>query len=180
VELTDYQFNAHGVEIGYRYETGALVADGATPPPPSRDPQLYYEPTTRSGARLAHAWLERDRQMLSTLDLVDGVRFALLTGVGGEGWAQAAEAAAALTGVPIDTHVIGRRAGILDPYGEWAARREVETSGCVLVRPDRHVAWRAQRLEPGGTDRFIAAFRQVLDAPAAADPSPTGATAVTV
>ena len=30
-----------------------------------------------------------------------------------------------------------------DPAGEWAAVREVRDGGAVLVRPDRHVAWRA-------------------------------------
>ena len=29
-----------------------------------------------------------------------------------------------------------------DIYDDWARAREVEESGCVLVRPDAHVAWR--------------------------------------
>jgi hypothetical protein len=32
---------------------------------------------------------------------------------------------------------------LADPTGEWAAVRGTDPSGAVLVRPDRHVAWRA-------------------------------------
>ncbi|HXO53203.1 MAG TPA: 2,4-dichlorophenol 6-monooxygenase, partial [Mycobacterium sp.] len=30
-----------------------------------------------------------------------------------------------------------------DVYGDWAAAREISDSGCLLVRPDKHIAWRA-------------------------------------
>jgi 2,4-dichlorophenol 6-monooxygenase len=90
---------------------------------------------------VAHARLERAGVALSTLDLPAGLRFALLTGCGGEAWRDAA------AGLPVDVHVIGT-GDLLDPYGEWAARREVASTGAVLVRPDRHVAWRCERL-PG-------------------------------
>jgi len=53
VALTDYQFNAHGVELGYRYEGPAVVVDPTPAPPPARDPQLYYQATSRPGARTA-------------------------------------------------------------------------------------------------------------------------------
>jgi len=94
VALTDYQFNAHGVEIGYRYRAGAVVDDETPEPLPERDPHLYYAATTRPGARVAHARLERDGVALSTLDLPTDLGFALLTGCGGEAWAQAAARAA--------------------------------------------------------------------------------------
>ncbi len=139
VALTDYQFNAHGIELGYRYHSAAIIDDGSPEPPSERDPQLYYTPTTRPGARLPHARLERDGVALSTLDLVDGLNFTLITGPGGEAWAEKAG--------NIDVHVIGSD-GLLDPYGEWAAVREVGPTGCVLVRPDRHIAWRANSLDP--------------------------------
>jgi 2,4-dichlorophenol 6-monooxygenase len=109
-----------------------------------------------------HALLERDGEALSTLDLVDGLGFALLTGCGGEQWAAAAAAVSEEAGVRVDVHVIGGPGGLLDPYGEWSARREVETTGCVLVRPDRHVAWRARRIEEGSTAELLAAVRQAV------------------
>ncbi|MFI9381890.1 FAD-dependent monooxygenase [Kutzneria sp. NPDC052558] len=158
VALTDYQFNAHGVELGYRYHSTAIVEDDSPEPPSERDAQLYHTPTTRPGARLPHARLERDGVPLSTLDLVDGLDFALITGPGGQAWAEAARRAGAAAGVTVAVHVIGPD-GLLDPYGEWAAVREIDTTGCVLVRPDRHIAWRAKTLEP---DSLTDVVQQVL------------------
>jgi 2,4-dichlorophenol 6-monooxygenase len=162
IELSNYQFNAHGVELGYRYQSAAIVADGSPDPIPARDPQLYYQATTRPGARVPHARLERDGVPVSSLDLVDDLSFALLTGVGGEAWADAAAEASARAGVPVTVHVIGGRDGVTDPYGEWAGVREVETTGCVLVRPDRHVAWRSMRYAPDSARQLPAVIEQAL------------------
>jgi 2,4-dichlorophenol 6-monooxygenase len=162
IELSNYQFNAHGIELGYRYRSDVIVDDGSPDPTPSRDPQLYYQPTTRPGARVPHARLERDGVPVSSLDLVDDLSFALLTGVGGQAWSGAAAEAAARTGVPVRVHVIGGQDGVTDPYGEWASRREVETTGCVLVRPDRHVAWRAARYTPDSARQLPAVLEQAL------------------
>jgi len=162
IDLSDYQFNAHGVELGYRYASEVIVTDGGREPP-ARDPQLYYQATTRPGARVPHARLERDGVALSSLDLVDDdLGFALLTGCGGEAWVEAAAEVTRHTGVSISVHVIGSRDGIADPYGDWAARREVETTGCVLVRPDRHVAWRAARHSPTSSAGLARAIDRAL------------------
>src|SRR5271170_1857972 len=160
IELSNYQFNAHGVELGYRYRSDVIADDGGPDPIPARDPQLYYQPTTRPGARVPHARLERDGVPVSSLDLVDDLSFALLTGVGGEAWAQAAAEASA--GVPVQVHVIGGPDGVTDPYGEWASLREVETTGCVLVRPDRHVAWRSARYTPDTARQLPAVIERAL------------------
>ena len=165
IELSNYQFNAHGIELGYRYRSDAIVDDGTPDPTPTRDPQLYYQPTTRPGARVPHARLEQDGIPVSSLDLVDDLGFALLTGVGGEAWAQAAAEISARAGVTVRVHVIGRREGVTDPYGEWASRREVETAGCVLVRPDRHVAWRSMRYTPDSARQLPAVIEQALGRP---------------
>jgi 2,4-dichlorophenol 6-monooxygenase len=123
---------------------------------------LYYQPTTRPGARVPHARLEQDGVPVSSLDLVDDLGFALLTGVGGEAWTQAAAETSARAGVPVRVHVIGSREGVTDPYGEWAALREVETTGCVLVRPDRHVAWRSMRHTADSAQQLPAVVEQAL------------------
>ena len=162
IELSNYQFNAHGIELGYRYRSDVIVDDGSPDPTPARDPQLYYQPTTRPGARVPHARLERDGVPVSSLDLVDDLGFALLTGVGGEAWARSAADVSARAGVPVRVHVIGGREGVTDPYGEWAGVREVETTGCVLVRPDRHVAWRSTRHTPDSARQLPAAIEQAL------------------
>jgi 2,4-dichlorophenol 6-monooxygenase len=162
IELSNYQFNAHGVELGYRYRSDAIVDDSSPDPIPARDPQLYYQPTTRPGARVPHARLEQDGVPVSSLDLVDDLGFALLTGPGGEEWRNPAAEISARTGVPVRVQVIGGRDGVTDPYGEWASLREVETTGCVLVRPDRHVAWRSTRHTPDSAQQLSAVLEQAL------------------
>ncbi len=34
----------------------------------------------------------------------------------------------------------------VDHVGDWARASEVSDTGCILVRPDHHVAWRADEL----------------------------------
>jgi len=119
---------------------------------------------------LAHG---HDGVPVFSLDLVGDLCFALLTGAGGEGWTQPAAEASARTGVPVRVHVIGGREGVTDPYGEWAALREVETTGCVLVRPDRQVAWRSPRYTMDGARQLPAVIEQALGLHPAAAGSPS-------
>ena len=53
---------------------------------------------------------------------------------------------AAHAGVEIAAFVIGPGRDVLDTYDDWAPLSEVAESGCVLVRPDAHVAWRSPAL----------------------------------
>jgi 2,4-dichlorophenol 6-monooxygenase len=122
------------------------VPDGTEEPSFDRDAQLYYHPTTWPGARLPHCWVQHHGRRMSTIDLAGKGRFALLTGVGGEGWAQAADVVSARTGLEIAAFVIGPGRDVLDLYDDWAALSEVSERGCVLVRPDLHVAWRSHDL----------------------------------
>jgi 2,4-dichlorophenol 6-monooxygenase len=172
LDLMNYQFNAHGFELGYRYRQGAVVPDGTPEPAPSRDPELYYQATTWPGASLPHAWLDRSRRQVSTLDLISGTNFSLLTGIGGEGWAEAAAAAARATGAAVDVHAIGTSDGLVDAYGDWAALREVGSSGAVLVRPDRHVAWRAAEYTPAAAEALTEVLRELLALPDARSTTP--------
>jgi 2,4-dichlorophenol 6-monooxygenase len=160
LELKNYEFNAHGVEFNQRYHSAAVVPDGTEEPPFDRDPQLYYQPTTWPGARLPHCWVEHRRRRVSTIDLAGKGRFVLLTGIGGDAWAQAAEAVSARSGVEIAAFVIGPGREVLDLYDDWAALSEVSERGCVLVRPDLHVAWRSQDL----VDDPTAALGRVVNA----------------
>ena len=77
----------------------------------------------------------------STLDIVGGGRFTLLTGIGGGGW-RAAAADLATAGFPIRCVTIGPGQDYEDPFGEWARASEIEDAGAILVRPDQFVAWR--------------------------------------
>ncbi len=148
VELQNYQFNCHGVELGQVYESAAIIADGTVRPWPTRDPELYHQPTTFPGASLPHAWLQRDRARISTLDLVGRARFTLLTGVGGDAWRAAASRVGEQLGVAIDVVSIGGpQCDAQDVYGRWEALSRIGDSGALLVRPDRHVAWRVKEID---------------------------------
>jgi 2,4-dichlorophenol 6-monooxygenase len=154
MELKHYEFNAHGVELGQFYESGAVVSDGSRRQPPSRDPELYYEPSTVPGSRLPHVWVGDARRKISTLDLAPMTRFTLLTGIAGEPWIAAAAKVGEELGVALETVVIGPGRQVTDLYYDWARVREVEEDGALLVRPDKHIGWRSMRL-PADPERAL-------------------------
>ena len=158
LELKDYEFNAHGVELGQRYASTAVVPDGTPEPEYTRDRELFYHPTTWPGARLPHCWVGEGGHKVSTHDLVGKGRFTLLTGISGGAWASAAQRVATTLGIELVAHVIGPGREYTDLYDDWARVREVQEDGCVLVRPDAHVAWRAHAL----VDDPEAALTEVL------------------
>lgn len=163
-EFKKYEFDAHGVEMNQRYTSAAAVTDGQPEPDFAKDPELHYQPTTWPGARLPHAWVyDQDGKQHSTLDITGKGRFTILTGISGEPWTQAAETVGKALGVDIAVHVIGPRRALVDHHGDWARSRETEESGCVLVRPDHHVAWRAITLPDDPAGELMRAIASVLD-----------------
>jgi 2,4-dichlorophenol 6-monooxygenase len=155
-----FEFQAHDVEIGFRYETGALVDDGTAPPPRS-DTGTVYVPTTRPGHRLPHAWLSNDDQRVSTHDLVaNRAAFALITGSDGAAWATAATAASEKLGVAINIAQIG--ADYVDADHTWAALAQIDEGGAILVRPDNHVAWRSRTRDDNPEHTLTGALAAIL------------------
>lgn len=127
-ELNVQQYCCGGLNFGYFYDASPIVAhDGGTPPPYS---MAGFTPSTVPGCRTPHLWL-RDGQSL--YDAV-GPWFTLLRFDPGVDVNPLIEAAA-IRGVPL-------------------ARLDVEADvapaaydrALVLSRPDRHVAWRGDRL----------------------------------
>lgn len=163
LEAKDYEFNAHGVEMGQAYTGPGVVADGTPEPPPGRDPELFYRPTTRPGHRLPHCWLGRDGHRVSTHDITGKGRFALLTGIAGGAWATAADTVAAELGIDLAAHVVGPGREHTDLYDDWARLREVGEDGCVLVRPDAHVAWRSDALVADPAAALRGVLGRILD-----------------
>lgn len=140
-----YEFDAHGVEMNQRYRSDAVVTDGQPEPAFEKDAELHYQPTTWPGARLPHVWVfAPDGSKVSTLDITGKGRFTILTGIGGNGWVDAARAVGTELGIDIACRTIGPRQQWQDYTGDWARASEVRDSGVVLVRPDHHVAWRAE------------------------------------
>lgn len=162
VELQNYQFNCHGMELGQRYTSPAVVRDDATFPAPTRDPELYYHATTTPGATLPHAWIQRDGALVSTLDLVGQGVFTVLTGKGGDAWIAAAKQVGEAFGITVNAVSIAHGTPTFDAYGDWARQREMEDHGCVLVRPDRFVAWRATDGVADPVAELRRVFRQIL------------------
>ena len=160
IAFKKYEFDAHGVEMNQRYASAAVVSDGAPTPGFDRDAELHYQPTTSPGARLPHVWVfDHDTgAQVSTLDLCGGGAFTLLTGIGGEAWCAAAETEAARLGLSLRCHVIGPRQPFVDHTGDWSRASEVGDTGCLLIRPDHHVAWRSAGL----TEDPKADLRRVL------------------
>jgi 2-polyprenyl-6-methoxyphenol hydroxylase-like FAD-dependent oxidoreductase len=115
-----------GIHLGYRYEGSPVVWPDGTPAPPLE--VATYSQTARPGHRAPHVWLPDGR---STLDLF-GRGFVLLRlgadAPDGERMRRAADAA----GVPLQVVALDAP--------EIAALYQRRL---VLVRPDGHVAWRA-------------------------------------
>lgn len=154
--------NAHGVALGQRYTSSAVVDDGTPFPEPTRDPEIYYHPTTHPGARLPHVWVERDRQSVSSLDLAGHGRFCLIVGIGGEPWVEAAASLSAEFGIELPVFAIGYRCAYDDVLGDWARAREIDDRGALLVRPDQHVAWRSRTRPSSPRDALAHALRKAL------------------
>jgi 2,4-dichlorophenol 6-monooxygenase len=47
-------------------------------------------------------------------------------------------------------------------YGEWANLREISEEGCILVRPDRHIAFRSMGMVDDPDAVLGSAVKRVL------------------
>lgn len=165
LEETKTEFLGLGIEMNQRYASSAIFKaeeGGATPMPP--DPISHYQMTTFPGRRLPHAWLNT-RQVgkpISTIDLAGHGCFCLLTGLGGDNWARAASEVSNQLSIEVRCYSIGWCQDYEDVYFDWAKLREVEEDGCVLVRPDRFVAWRAPSLVEDCTAKLKSVISAVL------------------
>ncbi|KAK0642393.1 2,4-dichlorophenol 6-monooxygenase [Lasiodiplodia hormozganensis] len=152
-EHTKHEYQGLGIEMNQVYAgSTAVVTDGVAGDDglaAVADPLFDYAPSTYPGRRLPHVWLSKpvpDDGLISTHDVAGKGRFTLFTGIGGDAWGKAAATLAAELGVGIRTVTVGYGQEFHDPYFEWARIRGVEEDGCVLVRPDRFVGWRAERI----------------------------------
>lgn len=130
-------FDMLGLQLGFVYAEGALVAEaagGAPADPAPANPVRDFVPSSRPGARLPHGWVGAG----SSLDLVPLDRPVLLVGARGEAWIDAARAVApSLASVRVGVDVT-------DPDRWWSKVVGLGPEGALLVRPDQHVAFRAR------------------------------------
>jgi 2-polyprenyl-6-methoxyphenol hydroxylase-like FAD-dependent oxidoreductase len=154
------QFSNRGRVLGVSYDSSAVVPDG-TELLSVANPVVEYVPNARPGSRAPHLWLQQGAQHISTLDLYD-TQFVLLSGAAGEAWCRAGEQVAACLGIPLRCYAVGPSGPLIDAAGTWPSLYGVGPDGAVLVRPDGHVAWRAQTADASPAARLTAAFRHIL------------------
>jgi hypothetical protein len=143
-ELMSHEWFMNGYHLGYRYDDSPIVVPDGTPAPPLEG--KTYTQIARPGARAPHVWLADGR---STLDLY-GRGFVLLR-LGADAPAgEALQHAARERSVPLEIVAIEA------PSALKAYERRL-----VLVRPDGHVAWRADA-EPADAGAIIDQVRGVL------------------
>ncbi len=164
---TRYNGEAHGVELARSYRSEAIADDTADPASAGSsglDTELFYRPSTRPGSALPHGWLvtRRPGPLVSTLDLAGKTRFFLFSSHGGEAWKQAAQQVSYDTGVAIDVALVGPGLDFEDPYLDWFNVREIEDDGCVLVRPDLIVGWRASTMPADPVAALSGAMAKLL------------------
>ncbi|MGI9355868.1 MAG: FAD-dependent monooxygenase, partial [Rhizobiaceae bacterium] len=163
IAFKKYEFDAHGVEMNQRYNSDAVVSDGSDEPPFDEDAELHYQPTTFPGARLPHVWVFDDTgHKTSTLDLCGQGRFTILTGIGGNGWEDAAKTVGGELKIEIAVHMIGPRQRWQDFSGDWMRASEIRDGGCILVRPDQHVGWRAKAASQDAVGDLRKAMKRIL------------------
>ncbi|ETN40576.1 uncharacterized protein HMPREF1541_04853 [Cyphellophora europaea CBS 101466] len=166
IDGTSHEFHGIGVEMNHRYVSDGVVVDDEKDAPPQwpEDPVLYHRASTYPGSRLPHAWLNKrmpQKNHVSTHDLAGHGVFCLLTGIGGQGWKAAAQTASKELGIDIRAYSIGWGQDWEDVYRDWSRKMEVDEDGCVLVRPDRFVCWRA--MAAGDEERRLGvALKKVL------------------
>lgn len=165
IENTAHEFHGLGIEMNQRYESSAVyMADEGPRPPLPADSVLEHQITTYPGSRLPHAWLNTrvPGKSISTIDLAGHGAFCLLTGIGGNAWKDAALAVERALDVRILCYSIGWCQDYEDVYGDWTRRREVEEAGCILIRPDRLVAWRSASIIESCESKLMHMMRSIL------------------
>lgn len=66
------------------------------------------------------------------------------------------------SGVKINAYSIGWTQDWEDVYGDWGRRREIEEDGCLLVRPDRTIAWRSVSMRDDASAALLKVLKAIL------------------
>ncbi|MFN2377261.1 MAG: FAD-dependent monooxygenase [Candidatus Binatia bacterium] len=145
-------FDMLGLQLGFRYEDGAVLPDGSEAEAVS-NPVRDYTPSSRPGSHLPHGWVARGEARVSTQDLValDGLTLFAHTG---SAWIDAAQAAG--------LRVVEWRRDVNDSDDWWRATAKLEQDGALLLRPDQHVAARFGASAGRETELLSRAVAKVL------------------
>lgn len=156
------------ITLGYRYASSSITSEGEGP---VLTPELTL--TGEPGTRAPHVWLERDGEIISTIDLFWD-SYVLLTDEAGSAWANAAARAAERLGVPLRVHRVGPESELRPKDRDWAEAYGLTPGGAVLVRPDAFVCWRSAG--PAAADSYDAAavLSEAIGRAAGLNPAVTG------
>jgi hypothetical protein len=136
VDAQAAHFNMSGLDLGFCYQSGAVISDGLPPVP--EDPVSCYIPSTTPGARLPHTLLARDGQTISTLDLVPYDALLVLSHFGCDLSDLAARCGA--SGLPVRIVEMGEGANVApldDRFTDLFPEDQL-----LIVRPDGHIGAR--------------------------------------
>jgi len=154
-----YQPHDHcSVVFGYRYRSRAVAIEEPDDGQPLEDPR---QPSGRPGTRAGHLVVDHGGRPGSTLDLF-GDGFVVLTGPAGAPWCPAAVAVAGGAGVELAAYRVGPDAELRADPADWRRISGVDDAGCVLVRPDGFVAWRAAGAVDEPEQALASALNRVL------------------
>ena len=129
------EFITLGVVLGYRYDDSPVIVPDGTAPP-AHD-FMNYVPSARPGALAPHAWLHDGSSLYDHF----GQGFTLLAAYDADAAVlESAQEAARAAGVPLK---------VLQP--KERILKDLYQASYTLIRPDQHVAWRANEwpAEPG-------------------------------
>jgi 2,4-dichlorophenol 6-monooxygenase len=156
------EFRHHNIEFGYTYASKAIVGDG-TPTTVPIDKIRIYEPGTRPGHPLPHAFIERQGERIALNTLIHGGKFLLIAGEDGQPWVDAGLDLAKQYGIDLVAIRVGILGGdYVDARCAWTKQREFGREGAVLVRPDRYIGFRSMGAAGNPRDTLNRALRQIL------------------
>jgi putative polyketide hydroxylase len=155
------QYWSSGQQFGVIYESDAVIPDGTVAPKSS---VMDYVPSASPGARAPHVWLRGSNdERVSTIDLLHS-RFVVLATPDGQAWIDATKRIAAEHGADLGAFTIGTGGDFTPEDGvDWAKAYGLSSAGVVIVRPDGHVAFRAQGFSDRSADEILSeAFGKLM------------------
>jgi len=143
-ELGNLENEAWGIECGYRYDDSPIIChEGGQAPPYEWE---YYEPTTWPGGRAPNVFMSDGKPLFDVLGT--GMTLLNFSDASSETLVEAADAA----GVPLK---------VINLNDDHVAR--LYEKALVLVRPDQHVAWRADQ-QPSSVEEAAGIFNRIRGA----------------
>lgn len=149
------------MELGQLLRSTAVIGGGDDLPPARHPVEWAGQP----GVRAPHAWVIRDGERISTIDLFIR-KFVLLSA--DKRWKEACVATERAVAIPLEMILVGEDIRFQDDESFQKAFG-VGPTGASLVRPDGVVAWRAAEMPQNPTRTLLASLAQIASSVARAE-----------